>query len=507
MCYRDLRDNDLRTWNIHSTESLPSLEVIRATGNKHWIPDVKILNLKKLRKVQGVTWSEFCKDCDLIKTANIKKDKPSNLTLKETFECPVRVNFFVHDDEVTYTGYAYKVVKLGYSPQCLCQSTECANHEITYPYFRKLNELPKKLFYFQYILGSFLLCINLVIVVVVLSTRGLRTSASFILICSMAMSDTLIGVYTIGIAIFNPFTKVTVTPIEMINNDSHACPYLGFVFTTGQTTTVLTSLVLTVERYLAIVHCDKPAYRMTAKFTLGLSIAIWLLGILYALLPNVGVQAIHYHKWFQCTMPFHEASGSLEDTSTVTLIIAIGFVLIYLASIAFYIRIYIYVRTASANFSVGVQREARLAKRIAIVVCTNFVFFVAPTVLFLVYVYRFTKVLMSMESFSSLRGFVITGSWLPVTLLGINSLLNPILYACRHQRFQKEIRRLSKKLNRESAMSQESRFKRNNSSFRSPPTGPKTRNSLLRKENGESTLEFELSKYPNHKEDALLTQS
>lgn len=470
------------------------------SGNKHWLPGVKILGLKKLTKVQGVTWSEFCKECDLIKTSKIKRDNHSNESFQEMLYCPVRADFFVHYDEVAYTGYAYKVVRLGYSPQCLCQSTECANHEITYPYFQKLNELPKKLFYFQYVLGFFLLCINTTIVVVVLLTRGLRTSASFILICSMAMSDTLIGVYTIGIAIFNPFTKVTVTPIEMINNDSHACPYLGFVFTTGQTTTVLTSLVLTVERYLAIVYCDKPAYRMTAKFTLGLSIGIWLIGLLYALLPNLGVKAIHYHKWFQCTMPFHEASGTLEDTSTVTLVIAIGFVLIYLASIAFYIRIYFYVRKASANFSVGVQREARLAKRIAIVVSTNFVFFLAPTVMFLVYVYRFTKVLMTMKSFSSLRGFVVIGSWLPVTLLGINSLLNPILYACRHQRFQKEIRRLSRKMNRESIMSQETRLKRNNSSFKSPPSERKTRDSLLRRENGESTLEFELSKYPNNKQ-------
>lgn len=499
MYFSDLRDNNLKTWQIDSTHSLPSLEILLVTGNNNWIPDMNFLRLKNLKTIEGVTWSELCKECNLIKTTNEKDDKATNQSLDEPFVCHVGIDFFIHHKEVTY-GYAYKVVKLGYSPQCLCQSMECVKNEITYPYMRQLYDVPKKLFYFQYILGSFLLCINMIIVVVVLSTRGLRTSASFILICSMAMSDTLIGVYTIGIAIFNPFNKVTVTPIEMMKNDTKACPYLGFVFTTGQTTTVLTSLVLTVERYLAIVHCDKPGYRMTAKFTLGLSIVIWLVGFLYALLPSLGVKAMQYHKWFQCTMPFHKSSGTPEDTSTVTLIIAIGFVLIYLASIAFYVRIYIYVRTASANFSVGVQREARLAKRIAIVVCTNFVFFVAPVVMFLVYVYRFTEALMDITSFSSFRGFVISGSWLPVTLLGINSLINPILYAFRHQRFQKEIRRLSKRMNRESVLSQDTRLKRNNSSFRSPPSDHKKKGGLLRKENGESTLEFELSKYPNNKE-------
>lgn len=437
-----------------------------------------------------MTWSRSCRDCDLIKVVTEDTVTSVNESIDDLDMqvCRIALGFFIHHDEVDY-GHSYDFVKLGFSPQCLCNSMDCYTHEVTYPYFKELNDLPKKLFYFQYLLGFLLVCINMVIVVVVLHTRSLRTSASFILICSMALSDTLIGMYTIGIAIFNPFTAVTVTPIEMMQNDNSACPYLGFVFTTGQTTTVLTSLVLTIERYLAIVHCDKPAMRMTAKFTLLLSLAIWLVGALFALLPSFGVKEMQYHKWFQCTMPFHKSPGTLEDTSTITLLIAVGFVLIYLASIALYFRIFMFVRAARANFSVGVQREARLAKRIAVVVGTNLFFFVVPTVLFLVYVYRFTSILMDVtESLASFQGFIIACSWLPVTLLGINSLLNPILYAFRHQRFKKEIRRLS----------QSSKIRRTNSSVRSPP--PEGRSGLLHKDNDEATLELELSKYPSHKD-------
>ena len=255
---------------------------------------------------------------------------------------------------------------------------------------------------------------------------------------------------------------------------------------------------MTVERYLAIVHCDRPSLRMNTKITFILTTVIWVFGVVYAVLPLLGVQELQYHKWFQCTMPFHKSTDVLDDTSTVTLVVAIGFVLVYLASVALYVRIYIYVRTASANFSVGVRREARLAKRIALVVCTNFIFFVVPTILFLVYVYRFMKVLFDVGStFLSLRGFIVMGSWVPVTLLGLNSLLNPILYAFRHQKFQREINRFSRHLNnnfRDSLISQESRTRRNTSSCRSPSYERRDKRKLLKTANGEHTTDFELSK-------------
>ena len=332
----------------------------------------------------------------------------TNGTIEDN-SCPITLDiFFIHHEEVTY-GKAYEFVKLGFSPQCLCLSLECQDSEIAYLYFKQLYDNPKRLFHTQYALGVVVLLINLLVVLVVLTSPGLRTNASFILICSLAMSDVLIGLYTVGIAVFNPFTESTITPNQMMKNDISMCPYLGFVFTTGQTTTVFISLLLTIERYLAIVRCIRPRPKLQFKYSLGIAVLIWITGVSYAVLPLLGVQELQYHKWFQCTMPFHKSTDVLDDTSTVTLVIAIGFVMVYVTSVALYLYIYFFFCKSTAHLAI--RREARLAKRLSLVVCTNFLFFVVPTILFLYYVYRFMDVLFSDvgETFGRLQGFIIMG--------------------------------------------------------------------------------------------------
>jgi hypothetical protein len=217
---------------------------------------------------------------------------------------------------------------------------------------------------------------------------------------------------------------------------------------------------------------------MTTKITLVLSAIIWLLGIVYALLPILGVKELQYHKWFQCTMPFHRSTGVLDDTSTVTLVIAIAFVVVYVASVALYLYIYFFFCKSTAHLAI--RREARLAKRLSLVVCTNFLFFVAPTVLFLYYVYRFMDVLFEVsETLASLQGFIIMGTWVPVTLLGVNSLLNPFVYAFRHQKFRREITRICRRLDKyfgQTVVTQGelNKYQRNNS-----PNNPKDNSKIM----------------------------
>lgn len=414
------------------------------SGNKRWIPHNDFFSLKNLKYIRDITWSPHCAECTLIK--NIHFLGNSTINNESIGSCHVTLDtFFLHHNEVIYHR-AYNFVKLGFSPQCLCTSIECRVNEIQYPYFKQLYSTPQKLFYVQYVLGFLVLVINLIIVFVVVCSKTLHRNASFVLICSMSLSDVLVGIYTLGIAHFNPFKATTVTPDELMRNDNAACPYLGFVFTTGQTTTVFTSLFLTIERYLAIIRCIRPRQKLELHHSVGISLVIWLVGILYAFLPIFGVKELQYHKWFQCTMPFHKSS-KIDDTSMATLVIVTGFVMIYVASVALYLYIYFVFCKSTAHLAI--RREARLAKRLSLVVGTNFFFFVVPTVLFLVYVYRFMDVLTDMAAtFSSLQGFIILGSWVPVTILGINSLINPFIYAFRHQKFRREIGRVCRRLDK-----------------------------------------------------------
>ena len=407
-----------------------------------------------LEEVQGVTWSQHCVACDLIKTSENEtffsdqemgdekegsgngfsgegdyEDIPCHVTLKE---------FYPYPDEVNY-GVSAQFVKQGFSPQCFCDTfSDCSKNEVINTFLRQLYHVPRKLFFSQYASGALIIFLNLIVLVVIVSSKILRNNISFILVGSMSLSDLLIGVYCVMIAKHNLFSNSDeVIPRVIMESDSSICNYIGMIFTTGQITAVINSLLLTLERYLVIVHfqgCRGKLHKRTLFVILSL---VWIAAIIFASLPLLGVKRLNYHKWFQCTMPFHTGKGIVE-TSDVTLSISAIFVFLYLISLGLYVLIFCHVRKSSIQF--GIKREARLARKIATLVSSNFILFTLPTVLLLVYVYSFSDFLLDMvKSFSSMRSFLIVGSWVPVTCFSLNSLVNPFLYPFRHSRFKKEM--------------------------------------------------------------------
>ena len=423
-------------------------------GNNDWIPSQQLLSLPMLKEVHGVTWSQHCFACDLIKTSvnetffsddemgDVGEESgdglsgdgddditPCHVTLKE---------FYLYPDEVKY-GVSAQFVKQGFSPQCFCDPySDCFNNDITITFLRQLYYLPRKLFFSQYALGALAIFLNLIVLVVIITSRILRKNISFILVGSMALSDLLIGVHSVAIAKYNLFSNSNeVIPRVIMEHDDSNCIYIGMIFTTGQVTAVINSLLLTLERYLVIVYfqrCRRKVRKRTLMVVLSL---VWVAAAIFASLPLLGVKTLKYHKWFQCTMPFHTGKQIVE-TSDLTLSISAIFVFLYLVSIGLYVLIFCYARKSSVQF--GIKREARLARKIAMLVSSNFILFTLPTVLLLVYVYSFSDVLFEMaKSFSSMRSFLIVGSWVPVMCFSLNSLVNPFLYPFRHSRFKKEM--------------------------------------------------------------------
>ena len=356
-----------------------------------------------------------------------------------------RESDYLHPNEVTY-GVSARFVRLGFSPKCFCDtSRKCHEYEVTIPFLRQLYKIPRKLFHAQYAFGALIVCLNVVVLIVIVTSRLLRNNISFIIVGSMALSDLLIGIHSIAIAEYNFFsTEDGIIPRRLMEGNSKICMYMGMVFTIGQMTAVINSLLLTLERYLVIVHYQCRRKTMNKKnvlFCLGL---MWLAAILFSSLPLMGVKNLKYHKWFQCTMPFHNGNA-IQETSLITLSVAAAFTLLYLVSLGLYFMIFCYARKSSLHF--GIKREARLAKKIAILVSSNFILFTLPTVLLLVYVYSFQEIFTNIvQSFKSMQTLLIVGSWIPVTLFNVNSLVNPFLYPFRHCRFKKELRSFHSRL-------------------------------------------------------------
>ena len=426
-------------------------------GNDDWIPSQRLLKLPMLKKILGITWSKHCSTCDLIKflknetrlgddETGDEEDSGDGFSGEddEDMTCYVTLkDDFYHHKEVEY-GVSARLVRQGFSPQCLCDyNSECYKYDVTVPYLTQLYSIPRKLFLSQYALGGLIIVLNLIVLVVIFSSKLLRNNSSFILVGSVALSDLLIGVHGVAIAKNNLFSdSYDVKPRAIMDNDTSICTYMGMIFTIGQVTAVINSLMLTLERYLVIVYFQRCRGKIEKRTLIALLSLVWITAIVFASLPLL-VKTLKYHKWFQCTMPSHTGKVILE-TSNVTLSIYGIFVFLYLISLGLYVLIFCYARKSSVQF--GIKREARLARKIAVLVSSNFILFTLPTVLLLVYVYSFLDVLNMARSFSSMRSLFIVGGWLPVTCFNLNSLVNPFLYPFRHSRFKKEISSLHSRL-------------------------------------------------------------
>lgn len=109
-------------------------------------------------------------------------------------------------------------------------------------------------------------------------------------------------------------------------------------------------------------------------------------------------------------------------------------VMFYVASIAMYIHIY-YDNKRTVNKTPQIRTENRLARKIALIIFTNILFFMVPLIS--------TGIISFSSIRQSLSHFVLYIYWdtVLITCLGINSMLNPILFSLRNEKFQREFRK------------------------------------------------------------------
>lgn len=412
----DLSFNPLQTWEGDVSSQLPNLMTLDVTGST-WIPDSNVLTIPSLKHIFGVTWSEKCVNCMLF---NMKK---ANLSVPFT-------------PNVDHGNPAVKFAEHGFYPFCNKHQRKCAPKVIRYPETKKITSVPEKLFYSSYIIGAIAILLNMIILITVLFSRSLRQTTSMLLITNMAVCDLLSGIYSVIIGDLNIFHSLsTYSPGDkLVIGGGVLCKLSTAIFTCAQCLAAVTSLLLTVEKYFSIVHCMNPDRRLSKKMAAVFLLPFWILSLGYALSPLLNIPNLSFSATFMCSVPVSK--------NTDLFLISLGVLIaLYIVNIPLYVGIFLFVRKSGAHL--GIKREAAILKKIALVIGTNFVFFLTPMILIITLVpaKNIHNTIELSNDYDNQILFVF-GFWFPNACFGLNACINPILCAFRQGQFIKEIRKV-----------------------------------------------------------------
>lgn len=398
---------------------LPNLVTLIVTGSD-WIPDSNVLGLPSLKRIVGVTWSHECTNCTLFKV---------DLS-------PFLISKLERGNS--------KFVEHGFYP--FCSQRICSPSLLIFPNEServKVTSVPKKLFYSSYVLGAIAVLLNLIILITVVSSRSLRKTTSMLLIANMALCDLLIGVYSLIIGNLNIFNflsrhlNVTSGGEKLVLGGGILCPLATAIFTSAECVEAVTSLLLTVEKYFSIVHYTNPDRRLSKNMAAVCLLFFWVASFGYALAPLFHVPNLSYTATMMCSFPV---------TKKNTFLICLGaLIALYIVNIPLYVKIYLFVRRSFAR--VGVRRDARVLKKIILVVGSNFVLLLTPIILIIIFVpVENIHKTIGLNNNHNTQVLFVLGFWFPIACLGLNACINPILCAFRQDQFVKQMRKLRRML-------------------------------------------------------------
>lgn len=383
------------------------------------MPDKRLLNVTTLREVRGATLSQDCVNCLVQRT---------NITLSD-FEIP---------DDMTCNNamlYEFQSFEVSFTDTCLKDMCEPSCEPKTMVVEKKLRERSYdrgKYFHGCYAVGIMALLLNLIVLVNVFLSKAMRREMSMNLIANMASCDILIGIYVILISKNNVFLAAHEQIAQNAKGDIYTRHCIGstILLTVGEIVSLITALLLTIEKYTCIVYCMKPDIRLRKKHAFAVLLVAWIGSFLFAMSPYFGIFHLKYSPSFMCTMPVTDGK---KPTFIIYPLVIIS--VNYIIMLPMYLHIFLFVRRSSA--AMGLHRNAALAKKVSIMVGSNFVFFVVPMVLLVVNVFVVGSHADILLEDSSKDHIVYI--WLPIMFLGMNSVLNPFLYAFRRKKFQREL--------------------------------------------------------------------
>lgn len=424
----DLSGNQLMEWEGNFTNSLPSLMFLDLAGNSKFLPPTPLLKLRMLKEIKGVTWNEFCGNCSLVKNYTLKEGEFNNNDVNIETSKLQKGDYLVGNmghcrvNRLQVSQEVVEYAKHGFFPQCL-ETKACFDTEIRVTPLHRCWDIDNMILRVEFVITPIAMILNLTVIVVTLTTRALRRNVTMFLTSNMALSDFLVSLYTLILvsARLKPYT-------EFLLIMENLCNALGFMWLSSVIVSIKTSILLTIERYLVIVYCMQPSIRITRKKALILVLLTWCLGVSIAVLPLVNISVYDGNTFCIPIRPIKDIPHSYE----LSIGLSLWGIVLYFTTIPFYIRVFKTVKKSGKK--VGIKRDGTLARRIGALVLSNMIFFLVPIVIAFLWLTTNIQEVMSPQSREILTGV------LPTVLFSFNSLINPLLYAFRAEKFRKALK-------------------------------------------------------------------
>ncbi|XP_068689076.1 follicle-stimulating hormone receptor-like isoform X3 [Montipora foliosa] len=246
-----------------------------------------------------------------------------------------------------------------------------------------------------------------------------KISITKILMCNLAFANLCMGLFLCMLVIADRYSLGEYQNFAYRWQYLTGCKVAGFVsiFSTELAVFVLT--IITVERYFTIVHPLQREKHLSIKQIVVLIAIGWIFSITLAALPLLQVGVSSYEKVAIC-LPF-EVKSTLSKIYVTFLLATNGLAFFFV--LFCYGRMYCSLGLSGAGDS-GHRVETRVAKRMAMLVITNFACWFPIALLSLIAIYG--KTLINVR----------TAQFFLVFVYPINSFTNPYLYAMGTKHFQ-----------------------------------------------------------------------
>ncbi|XP_034752863.1 thyrotropin receptor-like [Etheostoma cragini] len=203
---------------------------------------------------------------------------------------------------------------------------------------------------------------NFLVMFILLTSRQ-KLSVTRFLMGHLAFADFCMGTYLVLIASVDLYTRSYYYHYAIAWQTGGGCNLAGTLSVFASELSVYTLTLISIQRWHAIFYAMRPDKKMRLRHAAVLMLAGWLLCVILALLPLVGVSS--YQKVSICLPMETETSVARAYVVSVLMVNVIAFMVVCLC----YLHIYCMVHNPQHQSS---RCDTSMAKRMAVLIFTNF---------------------------------------------------------------------------------------------------------------------------------------